>query len=131
MSNPFQMAPAYPPEMTEPMRAELTRLGTKLEGAYGAGKYCKEGGECRDLGQLEDVLKSNRDYAAQLDAWQGWHDTADASRASMACCRTSTCARTACSGGWPRQPASAADSASTVETANRWKPRICCIAECP
>ncbi len=29
MSNPFQMAPAYPPEMTEPMRAELTRLGVE------------------------------------------------------------------------------------------------------
>lgn len=25
--NPFQMAPAYPPELTEPMREELTRLG--------------------------------------------------------------------------------------------------------
>jgi putative YphP/YqiW family bacilliredoxin len=29
MSNFFQMAPAYPPEMTEPMRAELTRLGVE------------------------------------------------------------------------------------------------------
>jgi putative YphP/YqiW family bacilliredoxin len=27
--NPFQMAPGYPPEMTEPMRAELTRLGVE------------------------------------------------------------------------------------------------------
>src|SRR5690349_16470015 len=25
--NPFQMASGYPPEMTEPMRAELTRIG--------------------------------------------------------------------------------------------------------
>ncbi len=29
MSNFFQMAPGYPPEMTEPMRAELTRLGVE------------------------------------------------------------------------------------------------------
>lgn len=27
--NPFQMAAGYPPEMTEPMRAELTRLGVE------------------------------------------------------------------------------------------------------
>ena len=58
---------------------ELTTIATRLEGAYGAGKACKGEGEqrlCRDLGQLEDVLKSNRDYDAQLEAWQGWHDTA-------------------------------------------------------
>lgn len=29
MSNFFQMAPGYPPEMTEPMRAELTRIGVE------------------------------------------------------------------------------------------------------
>ncbi|MBX7246397.1 MAG: BrxA/BrxB family bacilliredoxin [Candidatus Sumerlaeaceae bacterium] len=29
MSNPFQMAPQYPAEMTEPMRAELTRFGVE------------------------------------------------------------------------------------------------------
>lgn len=27
--NPFQMASGYPPEMTEPMRAELTRIGVE------------------------------------------------------------------------------------------------------
>lgn len=29
MSNFFQMAPQYPPEMTEPMRQELTRMGVE------------------------------------------------------------------------------------------------------
>ena len=29
MSNFFQMAPAYPSEMTDPMRAELTRVGVE------------------------------------------------------------------------------------------------------
>jgi putative YphP/YqiW family bacilliredoxin len=34
MQNPFRMAPAYPPEMTEPMKEELTRLGVEsLESA--------------------------------------------------------------------------------------------------
>ena len=56
--------------------AELTRIATKMEGMYGAGSYCKVAGDsksCRQLGELEDVLRSGRDYNDQLDAWQGWH----------------------------------------------------------
>src|SRR5690606_6011299 len=56
--------------------AELTRLATKMEGMYGAGQYCTGEGEakqCRDLGDLETVLRDSRDYDAQLDAWRGWH----------------------------------------------------------
>jgi peptidyl-dipeptidase A len=59
--------------------AELTTIAAKMEGAYGAGTYCTGEGEqkqCRQLGELEDVLRSSRDYDAQLDAWQGWHSTA-------------------------------------------------------
>ena len=55
---------------------ELTRIATRMEGTYGAGKYCTGTGEatsCRDIGQLSDVLAKSRDYDAQLDAWQGWH----------------------------------------------------------
>ncbi|QDH69657.1 M2 family metallopeptidase [Marilutibacter alkalisoli] len=55
---------------------ELAGLATKMEGMYGAGTYCKGEGDdrqCRQLGDLEDVLRSDRDYDAQLDAWQGWH----------------------------------------------------------
>jgi peptidyl-dipeptidase A len=66
------------PAPSDPKKlAELTALSTKLEGAYGAGKYCKtvDGKEsCRDLPQLEDVLKSpTSTYDEQLDAWAGWH----------------------------------------------------------
>ena len=56
--------------------AELARIASKLEGMYGSGSYCTGSGankDCRDIGQLSEVLASNRDYAAQLDAWQGWH----------------------------------------------------------
>ncbi len=58
-----------------------------MEGAYGAGTYCTGEGEakqCRQLGDLEDVLRSSRDYDAQLDAWQGWHSTAKESRRDYA-----------------------------------------------
>ncbi len=61
---------------------ELTRIATRMQGRYGAAKYCKGGdqSQCRTLGQLEDLLRSNRDYDQQLDAWAGWHATAIAQR---------------------------------------------------
>ncbi|RXT88519.1 M2 family metallopeptidase, partial [Pseudomonas syringae] len=63
--------------------AELTRIAAKMEGDYGAGSYCVGEGEqrrCRQLGELEQVLASSRDYNEQLDAWQGWHSTAQPMR---------------------------------------------------
>ena len=59
--------------------AELTEIAARMEGMYGAGSYCTGEGDakqCRQLGELEDVLRSSRDYDAQLEAWQGWHSTA-------------------------------------------------------
>ncbi len=52
--------------------AELTRITTHLEGLYGTGKYCPEGGECLDLGELEDVIGESRDPKELLTAWAGW-----------------------------------------------------------
>lgn len=59
--------------------SRLTELATKLEGAYGSGKYCRTGetgDQCRDLGKLSEVLAAGGDYEAQLDAWTGWHNVA-------------------------------------------------------
>ncbi|WP_046657338.1 M2 family metallopeptidase [Lysobacter capsici] len=55
--------------------AELTQIATRMEGMYGSGSYCSGPGDtdCRQLGDLEDVLRNSRDYDAQLDAWKGWH----------------------------------------------------------
>jgi peptidyl-dipeptidase A len=63
--------------------AELTQIATKMEGMYGSGSYCTGEGaakQCRQLGELEDVLRSSRDYDQQLDAWQGWHTIAQPMR---------------------------------------------------
>jgi peptidyl-dipeptidase A len=75
-----------PPDTPE-ARAELARLGTHMEGVYGAGKYCKPEGDkasdeknCRDLNQLSDVLAKSRDYNELVDAWTGWHSIARAYR---------------------------------------------------
>ena len=67
-------APRDPAKLTE-----LTTIAARMEGTYGKGSYCTGEGEakkCRQLGELEDVLRSSRDYDAQLDAWQGWHSIA-------------------------------------------------------
>ncbi|MBX9402341.1 M2 family metallopeptidase [Lysobacter sp. BMK333-48F3] len=65
------------PAPKDPARlAELTQIATRMEGMYGSGTYCTgpNDSECRQLGELEDVLRSTtRDYDAQLDAWKGWH----------------------------------------------------------
>jgi len=72
-----------PPDTPE-ARAELARIGTHMEGVYGAAKYCKPEGNtenCRDLNQLSDVLAKSRDYNELLDAWTGWHNVARTYRA--------------------------------------------------
>jgi peptidyl-dipeptidase A len=65
-------------------RAELTRIAAGLEAAYGSGKHCTDPADpatCRDLGQLSEVLASDRDWDAQLAAWTGWHGIAAPMRA--------------------------------------------------
>ncbi len=70
-SNP---APSDPAKLSE-----LTAITSRMQAAYGSGKYCTDPADsatCRDLGQLSEVLAKNRDYAAQLEAWRGWHSIA-------------------------------------------------------
>ncbi|PIV35526.1 MAG: peptidase M20 [Lysobacterales bacterium CG02_land_8_20_14_3_00_62_12] len=68
------------PAPKDPLKlARMTTLASKLEGDYGAGKYCRNGetgDQCRDLGKLSEVLAKHQSYDAQLDAWQGWHNQA-------------------------------------------------------
>ena len=79
----LKLATAMPAPKDPEKLAELTRLVAKMEGMYGSGEYCTGEGDnrtCRQLGQLEDVLRGNRDYDAQLDAWRGWHTIAQPMR---------------------------------------------------
>ena len=67
-------APA-PPDPAK--RAELAAVTSKMEGMYGAAKYCPKGPEsCKDQTQLTDILANSRDYEELTDAWTGWHSTA-------------------------------------------------------
>jgi peptidyl-dipeptidase A len=61
-------APSDPAE-----RAELTRIGTAMEGAYGKGKYCPTPDRCLDLEDITKIMATSRDAKELLDAWAGWH----------------------------------------------------------
>ena len=52
---------------------ETAEIQSRMEGLYGAGKYCPDGPDsCRTLQQLSAVLANSRDYDEQLEAWAGW-----------------------------------------------------------
>ncbi len=58
-------------------RAEVARLGTSLEAAYGKGKACtdsgKHAGKCLPIGEVEQVLASSRDPEEMKQIWKAWH----------------------------------------------------------
>ena len=62
------------------LRAELAEILTNMEGQYGAGTYCNEAGECREIQELEKVLAESRDYDELLDVWKGWRTISPAYR---------------------------------------------------
>jgi peptidyl-dipeptidase A len=58
-------------------RAELAATASKMEGMYGAAKYCPAGPDsCKDQTQLSHILAHSRNYDELTDAWTGWHSTA-------------------------------------------------------
>ena len=50
---------------------ELSQIAARMESTYGSGEYC-ENGECRTLGDFEEVIDNSRDPEALADAWAGW-----------------------------------------------------------
>jgi len=65
-------APADPKEATE-----LTQIGAAMDGAYGRGKYCPDGGEseatCLDVEAVTQILAQSRDPQRLRQVWEGWH----------------------------------------------------------
>nr|WP_010131855.1 M2 family metallopeptidase [Microbulbifer agarilyticus] len=71
------------PEMT----AELAQIGSKMQGMYGAGKYCpeettgldptvKEEGKCYTLTEMGQMMANSRDPKLLQDLWVGWRKVA-------------------------------------------------------
>ena len=60
--------------------AELARLVTRMESAYGKAKYCRGGeqdpSKCLDILPITRIMSESRDPAELLDVWQGWHAAA-------------------------------------------------------
>jgi peptidyl-dipeptidase A len=61
------------------LTAEMTRIASDLEAAYGAGKYCppgKSGDACLDVNEISNIMRTSRNHQELLDAWRGWHTIA-------------------------------------------------------
>lgn len=57
------------------LTAEMTRIASDLEAAYGAGKYCppgKSGDACLDVNEISNIMRTSRNPQELLDAWRGW-----------------------------------------------------------
>ncbi len=63
--------------------AELARITSAMKSVYGRGEHCPEGGECRDLEQLSNVMGESRDAGELLEAWAGWRTVSPAMRADF------------------------------------------------
>jgi peptidyl-dipeptidase A len=73
----LKLGVAAPAPKDAAKRAELAAITSKMEGMYGAAKYCPKGPEsCLDQEQLTDVIANSRNYDELTEAWTGWHSTA-------------------------------------------------------
>jgi len=58
------------------LTAEMAKIASELEAAYGAGKYCppgKTGEDCLDINEITNIMRTSRDPKKQLEVWRGWH----------------------------------------------------------
>ena len=53
-------------------RKEQAQILADLQGAYGAGKYCRNDAECFGGQKLENLMEQSRDYDELLEYWVGW-----------------------------------------------------------
>jgi peptidyl-dipeptidase A len=54
---------------------ELTEITSRLGATYGAGKWCVDGQDCKDIGQVSEILADTegKTYDEMKAAWEGWH----------------------------------------------------------
>ena len=58
------------------LTAEMARIASELEAAYGSGQYCPPGvtgDKCLDIGEVTNIMRENRDPKRLLEVWRGWH----------------------------------------------------------
>ena len=57
------------------LTAEMTRLASEMEAAYGSGKYCPPGAtgdDCLDISEIANIMRTSRDPKRLLEVWRGW-----------------------------------------------------------
>ncbi|HWK48524.1 MAG TPA: M2 family metallopeptidase [Steroidobacter sp.] len=73
----LKLGVAAPAPADATKRAELAGITSKMEGMYGAAKYCPKGPDsCKDQTELTSILANSRNYDELTEAWTGWHSTA-------------------------------------------------------
>ncbi len=73
----LKLGVAAPAPKDPQKRAQLSALSSKLEGMYGAAKYCPKGPEsCKGQTELTQIMAESRNYDELTEAWTGWHSTA-------------------------------------------------------
>ena len=71
--NSIKWGTTLPAPNDDAKRRELSEIMTRMEGAYGSGRYCPDGPQsCRDLEKLSEVMAYSRDPDELLEAWRGW-----------------------------------------------------------
>ena len=56
---------------------ELTEIVSRMGGEYGKGKWCVDGKDCKDIGQVSEILANPAStYEEMKAAWEGWHTIA-------------------------------------------------------
>jgi len=74
----LRLSLTLPAPSNQAERAELTRLATWLDSAYGKGRYCPkqpiagEKEKCLDITAIERIMATNRDPKVLRDLWVGW-----------------------------------------------------------
>ena len=73
----FKLGVEAPAPKDPVKRAELSAIASKMEGVYGAAKYCPKGPKsCKGQPELSNILANSRNYDELTEAWTGWHSTA-------------------------------------------------------
>ena len=67
----LKLGTSAPAPNDDAKRKEISEISTDMEGAYGAGEYCR-GDDCLSGSELEQLMKDVRDYDELLDYWTGW-----------------------------------------------------------
>lgn len=62
-----------PAPLDSTRRAELTRIASYLESAYGKGEWCDpDTGECLTLDEMYPIMANSRDEERLREVWAGW-----------------------------------------------------------